>query len=111
MLRQHAATESRIVATGVLCAALAWVPAAQAQAINRCHIDGQLVLQSGPCPIEARPGVRTAPPASTQEALGTPRKKTLAEVLRARDGDDPAPGARPDQSDGALVLRSRMGAV
>ena len=110
MPRQHAATDSLIVAAGALCAALAWVPAAQAQVqINKCRIDGQLVLQSSPCPLEAHPGVRAAYVVATATSAA-PHKRTLAEILRARDGGDPPPSPTI-QGDGAIVLRSRMSAV
>jgi hypothetical protein len=89
--------------------ALAGAPGAHAQAINRCRIDGHLVLQSTPCPIEARSG--GAGPAATATATpSAPHKKTLAELLRARDGGAPPP-SRAIQIDGSRVLRSRMGAV
>ncbi len=55
-------------------------------------------------------GQRGAAYAGAPTASGVPHKKTLAELLRARDGGDPPP-ARTIQSDGANVLRTRMGAV
>jgi hypothetical protein len=60
-------------------------------------------------------GARIAPAASAAsatDAAGQPKKKTLAEILRERDGADLARRqAREAQGDGANVLRSRMGAV
>jgi hypothetical protein len=91
-----------------------------AQAILKCRIDGRVVFQSSPCPLEARasvalatvplPASRAAPTAPGQPAA--PRKKTLADVLRERDGNDPV-GPEPPafRSDGADVLRARMGAI
>ena len=88
---------------------------AQAQTVRKCQIDGRTVFQSSPCPIEARAGAVPTPaaPAVLAAAPGdVPKKKTLAEVLRERDGGDrPRPVARDSQGDGANVLRSRMGAV
>jgi hypothetical protein len=89
-------------------------PPAQAQTVRKCQIDGRVVFQSAPCPIEARGG-GAAPAAPAEVAVapgGVPKKKTLAEVLRERDGAErPRPLARDAQGDGANVLRSRMGAV
>jgi len=95
-----------------------------AQAVNKCAVGGRVVYQSSPCAIEARPAV--APPVATT-AAATPspdalasnaspavaaKKKTLADMLRERDGAAPAqPTSREFQQDGANVLRSRMGAV
>jgi len=89
---------------------------ALAQAVNKCTVGGRVVYQSSPCAIEARPA---APAAASADALAsnanpsaTPKKKTLADVLRERDGAAPAqPVSREFQQDGANVLRSRMGAV
>jgi len=92
-------------------------PPAQAQAVRKCQIDGRVVFQSAPCPIEAPRGAGAAPvPAAPVEVAAAPgaapKKKTLAEVLRERDGAErPRPLARDGQGDGANVLRSRMGAV
>ena len=86
--------------------------AADAQAINRCRIDGRLVIQAAPCPLE--PPALTSSPASAPAvaAPSGPKKKTLADVLRERDGAQrPQPVAREAQGDGANILRSRMGAV
>ena len=89
--------------------------AADAQAINRCRIDGRLVIQSSPCPLDApmRTSSSTTTTTTTPEAATSgPKKKTLADVLRERDGADrPQPVAREAQGDGANILRSRMGAV
>jgi hypothetical protein len=87
---------------------------ALAQAVNKCTVGGRVVYQSSPCAIEARPA-----PAAAAEAVASnanpstaPKKKTLADVLRERDGAAPAqPTSREFQQDGANVLRSRMGAV
>ena len=91
----------------MLCA-----PEAQAQAVNKCTINGQLVFQSSPCPLEARAGMAAAPIVVASGNPTAPKKKTLADVLRERDGDVSAqPASREPQGDGANVLRSRMGAL
>ncbi len=95
-----------------------------AQAVNKCTVGGRVVYQSSPCAIEARPAVAatvaaTAAATASADALASnanpsaaPKKKTLADVLRERDGAAPAqPVSREFQQDGANVLRSRMGAV
>lgn len=83
---------------------------AQAQSVRKCQIDGRVVFQSSPCPIEAH--VASATPAPAAEGSAAPKKKTLADLLRERDGSDRGrPRVREPQSDGANVLRSRMGAV
>ena len=85
--------------------------AAQAQAINKCMINGRLVYQSTPCALEPRAGATPAPVALAAVNLAAPKKKTLADVLRERDGDvQVRPASREAQGDGANVLRSRMGA-
>jgi hypothetical protein len=92
---------------------VAW--GAHAQAIHKCQVDGRLVYQSAPCTIEPR--ADAAPAATSPVATATarttgPKKKTLADVLRERDGGDPAPAPRNEpRGDGANVLPSRMGAV
>jgi hypothetical protein len=85
---------------------------AQAQ-VRKCQVDGRVVFQSAPCPPEPR--VASAAPIAQPTAPGTsgvPKKKTLADLLRERDGIDRG-RAQPieHQGDGANVLRSRMGAV
>jgi hypothetical protein len=89
--------------------------AAQAQAVYKCMVDGHLVYQSSLCrPPEARTSVAAAPVAvaATPPAAAAPKKKTLAELLRERDGATPtSPATREPQGDGANILRSRMGAV
>jgi len=107
-----------LIAT-LCCAQGAW-----AQAVNKCTVGGRVVYQAAPCAIEARPIAASAAsaasaPAATAEAVASnantpaaPKKKTLGDVLRERDGAAPAqPASREFQQDGANVLRSRMGAV
>jgi len=87
---------------------------AQAQSVQKCLIDGRTVFQSSPCPLEARavPHGSVAPQVVATGAVGAPKKKTLADLLRERDGADPPRHAtNADQADGAKVLRSRMGAL
>ena len=86
---------------------------AQAQAVRKCQIDGRLVYQSSPCPVEARVA-SAAPLAAGPEpvAVAAAKKKGLADLLRERDGAAQGrPPVREAQTDGANVLRSRMGAV
>ena len=89
--------------------------AAQAQAVYKCMVDGHLVYQSSPCRPDARTSVAAAPVAvapTPPVAASAPKKKTLAELLRERDGGTPtSSAAREPQGDGANILRSRMGAV
>ena len=88
---------------------------AQAQAVNKCMVGGRIVYQSSPCAIEARPapaGVAAEAVASNANPAAVAKKKSLADMLRERDGAAPAqPTSREFQPDGANVLRSRMGAV
>ena len=87
---------------------------ALAQAVNKCTVGGRIVYQSSPCAIEARPAAIATPEAVASNANppAAPKKKTLADMLRERDGAAPAqPVSREFQQDGANVLRSRMGAV
>lgn len=85
---------------------------AQAQVVRKCQVDGRVVFQAAPCAIEARADAAVAAAAPQPAPAAGPRKKTLAEVLHERDGADlTRPISRPLQSDGATVLRARMGAV
>ncbi len=96
-----------VLATALLCA-----QAAQAQAIHKCMVDGKLVFQSAPCVLEPPAGAASAPVSVASVNPAAPKKKTLAEVLRERDGGVHAqPAAREAQGDGANLLRSRMGAL
>ena len=95
-----------------LSAVMGCAQAVHAQAINKCTINGRLVFQASPCPLEARPDVPPAAVAASVANPGAPKKKTLADVLRERDGGiRNQPVTREAQGDGANVLRSRMGAV
>ena len=92
--------------------ALLFSQAAQAQAINKCVIDGRLVYQAKPCALEPHASAASAPIAVASVNPAAPKKKTLADVLRERDGVAPAPTAPHEpQGDGANLLRSRMGAL
>lgn len=105
--RLHAtlATFSMAPLALLLCAS------AQAQSVRKCQIDGNTVFQSSPCPVE--PSVAsTASQVAPGEPAIAPKKKALADLLRARDGADRVrPRAREFQGDGANILRSRMGAI
>ena len=91
---------------------------AHAEPVRKCHVEGRLVFQSTPCAPEARATAvaeRTAPAAAAApagDADSPPKKKTLADLLRERDGADRARAQAPEAPrDGAKVLRERMGAV
>ena len=95
------------LAASAWVAALLCTHAAHAQ-VNKCHIDGQLVYRSTPCPLEPR---AAAAPASAAVTPVVSKKKTLADVLRERDAAGPQrPMTSEFQGDGANVLPSRMGA-
>lgn len=113
-----------LIAPLSLIATLCCAQGALAQAVNKCTVGGRVVYQAAPCAIEARPASASASapapaPAATAEAVASnantsaaPKKKTLSDVLRERDGAAQAqPTSREFQQDGANVLRSRMGAV
>jgi hypothetical protein len=94
---------------------MTWTPA-RAQTVHRCRIDDRIVFQASACPPEQRavPAAVAVPVAASEpaSAASAPKKKTLAELLRERDGADrPQSRGREAQSDGANVLRSRMGAL
>lgn len=94
-----------------LVAALLACGVSHAQTVHKCQVDGRLVFQSSPCPQDARVAAVTAPLAAAEPVV-PPKKKTLAELLRERDGAEKARSpTREVQGDGANVLRSRMGAV
>ena len=103
----------RIARTAAVSLALLSCGATQAQVVRKCQIDGRLVYQSSPCPVEARVA-SAAPQAAGPEpvAVAATKKKGLADLLRERDGAAQGrPPVREAQTDGANVLRSRMGAV
>jgi hypothetical protein len=101
-----------LLAPLALGVAMGWAPAVQAQPINKCTIGGQLVFQSSPCALEARAGAAATPTEIGPRNPAASKKKTLADVLRERDGDGQAQSAsREPQDDGANLLRSRMGAL
>ena len=114
--RMNTPSPIRILAThAVASLALLLCATAQAQPVRKCLVDGHVVFQSAPCAVEAR-GVAAATPATPAtpavDPAAAPKKKNLAELLRERDGADPArPKSREFQADGANLLRSRMGAI
>jgi hypothetical protein len=92
--------------------ALLWCDAAHAQAVRKCKIDGRVVFQASPCPPETQAAAVLPAKATAAEPAAAPKKKTLADILRERDGADAGRAPqREAQGDGANVLRSRMGAV
>ena len=93
--------------------ALLLCASAHGQAVRKCQVDGRVVFQSSPCALEARVvASAAAQPAVAPDAPAAPKKKTLGELLRERDGADRSRSqAREFEGDGANVLRSRMGAV
>jgi hypothetical protein len=79
--------------------------------VQKCQVEGRLIFQSGPCAVEGR-AAPAHPPMQALTTAAAPRKKTLADLLRERDGADRSrPATREFQGDGAMVLRARMGAV
>jgi hypothetical protein len=111
-----------VVPVWVLLGSALLCNAVRAEPVRKCHVEGRIVFQSAPCPPEARAAAvaardapATAPATATAsigDADGPPKKKTLAEMLRERDGADrPRAQAQEAQGDGAKVLRARMGAV
>ena len=101
----------RIACAAVGSIGLLLCAAPQAQPVRKCQVDGRYVYQSSPCAVEARVA-SAAPQPAVVDPLGGARKKTLADLLRERDGaDHDRVPAREAQGDGANVLRARMGAV
>ncbi len=111
----HRTSAPRLFALAGLTAALLCTHAAHAQAVHKCRVDGRLVYQASPCPLEPQAGATATPLAAASiGSPSAPKKKTLAELLRERerDGAEPAvPVSRDAQGDGANILRTRMGAV
>ena len=95
---------------GIAACVACWVCAsAHAQSVQKCRIDGRMVFQTSPCPLEARPAAAAVPQAAASAAA---RKRTLAELLQERDAADrERPVSQPLRADGADVLRARMGAL
>ena len=104
---------SRFLVCGLWAATLWHAPAVQAQQVYKCRLDGHMVFQASPCRPEPAAVVAVAPvPASAASAVVVAKKKTLAELLRERDGATPTPSAiNESKGDGANILRTRMGAV
>lgn len=107
-----------LIASLSLIATLGCTQGALAQAVNKCTVGGRVVYQAAPCAIEARPASASASAATAESVASNantpaaPKKKTLGDMLRERDGAAPAqPAGREPQQDGANVLRARMGAV
>ena len=113
MNRARLISASRLVGCGLLAAALWHAPAAQAQQVYKCRLDGHMVFQASPCRPDPVAAVAVAPAlASAASAVVAPKKKTLAELLRERDGATPSqPVTNEAKGDGANILRTRMGAV
>jgi len=86
---------------------------AQAQGIKKCMIAGHMVYQATPCAPEAPAAIpAAAAKVAAVPLVVAPQKKTLADLLRERDGGTNASSApREVQGDGANLLRSRMGAL
>lgn len=97
---------STLVGAGVV---LGMCTGAQAQAVHKCQAEGRAVFQSMPCAVDADAPRRASPGV---DAVVVSKKRTLADLLRERDGADrPHAEGRAFQGDGAHVLRARMGAV
>ena len=122
----HASTLPRFapqaLRAALVTAAFALCGSAQAQAIQKCRVDGRIVFQAAPCPSEPHAPADAPAAAEPQGATGAQqavqgppapaKKRTLAEALRDRDVNAPVPPTpREKQIDGSTILRSRMGAV
>ncbi len=82
---------------------------AHAQPMPACRTDIPLVLQPSTCPHDpqAEKLVQQAAAASSL-ASQRPAKKTLADLLRERDGNDPRPHAATERRpDGANLIKGR----
>jgi len=113
MKRVYRSPTARRLSWSLLLAMATSASAVQAQQVYKCKLDGHPVFQASPCPVEPR-AEPPAPPVAAASAA-TPvaaKKKTLAELLRERDGATPSPKlAHEPKGDGANILRTRMGAV
>ena len=80
-------------------------PVTKAQSVNRCQIDARVLYQAHACPA-------TTPRAPATAPVDAPKKKSLSELLRERDGPGRARPAPRDEpvADGANVLPAMMGA-
>ena len=93
--------------------ALVWtalVLSAPAQAVQKCRINGRLVIQASPCPQPAAVAATRAV-VTVANSTDAPKKRTIADVMREREAANrtraPAPESQPD---GARILPERMGA-
>ncbi len=110
----HAARSRTGHASLIACIALLMGSTqAQAQAVQKCRIDGRIVFQSGPCPLGPRAAAASAPASAEAASAATPaKKKTLAEIMSERAASDRARATESEpQGDGANVLRAKMGAL
>jgi hypothetical protein len=108
-VRRLRTVQSMVITSLIGLFGAACVPA-QAQTVQKCMIDGHAVFQTSACPVQAPVAVSAAAPAPA-EVASAPKKKTLAELLRERDGNQPQSQRSEFKRDGADVLRERMGAV
>ena len=79
----HIANPTRNVIRTLAALGLLLCATAQAQPVRKCQIDGNTAYQSSPFPVEARVA-SAVPPAATIDNSATPKKKTLADLLRER---------------------------
>ncbi|HWH81650.1 MAG TPA: hypothetical protein VNU71_05375 [Burkholderiaceae bacterium] len=95
-----------LVATSGVVALLAGTPA---HAIERCRVDGQLVLQSTPCPQPAAPKAPLVDASSAEPVA----KRSLADAMREREADIRTRSSKREAPpiDGASILKARMGAL
>ena len=103
---------ARLAALTLAASLLCQQALAQVQ-VYRCQVNGHLVFQSSPC-VADQPKPAAAAPVRVVEAAPAAtvaKKKSLADILRERDGERPQSAPREVQGDGANILRSRMGAV
>ena len=92
-----------VAAAGIV----AVVAARPAQAIERCRIDGQLVLQAAPCPQPAAP----KPALVDANSVEPVAKRSIVDVMREREAAIRARPAKESVPDGSKILRERMGAL
>ena len=109
------APRSLAIRPALLLACAALLLCTQAHAVQRCRIDGRLVIQASPCPqatqVAPRQQAADQPRMVAAADADAPAKRTMADVMREREAAIRArPTAPETQPDGARILRDRMGA-
>jgi hypothetical protein len=110
MQAEHTNPSLIAILLGAVALSMMAMPA-QAQTVRKCTVEGRVVFQASPCPAD-KPAAVVPSKTATAELPAAPKKKSLADVIRERDAADSNRGPiREFKSDGADVLRPRMGAV